>query len=203
MIDSLQKAGLTEWLKNPDAGKSSRIIEAIKVVNKHKTDRIVVFTNFRTTLNVAKYYVELETKRKCLTISSTMSMNKRDEVIQEFQQSTDAILFLTFDIAGCGLNLQCSNTMLLLSTAWNSGKTDQAIGRILRLGQRSTVVNIYHFLSNTAIEKCVFTKQFDKKICLKELLTGAMNSKVATMKTKDIVEFVNMEDNISIVNKIY
>jgi SNF2 family DNA or RNA helicase len=82
--------------------------------------------------------------------------------------ATNGILLLTYQVGANGLNLQCSNTVLLLDFWWNTGKINQAIARVLRYGQEAKKINIYYFTSNTGIEKILFDKQQAKLIVAKE-----------------------------------
>jgi SNF2 family DNA or RNA helicase len=92
---------------------------------------------------------------------------------------------------------------LLLDFEWSHGKSEQAIGRVLRYGQESNVVNIYLFSSNTAIEKAIFEKQDVKLNILKELETGSQKSKIVPVKVKDIINILGREENIKILEKIH
>ena len=126
--------------------------------------------------------------------------------MEKFKKKSDngkgTILLLTYEIGSEGLNLQISNTILLVDFFWNDGKTKQAIARILRYGQLSPVVNIYLFTSNTAIEKAMFEKHDLKLTILKELSEGTSKTKLKTMNVNEIIKIVNTEENINAIDKI-
>jgi SNF2 family DNA or RNA helicase len=131
-----------------------------------------------------------------------MSAIQRSETIETFKTGTGNILLLTYIIGAEGLNLQCSNTVLLADFEWNDGKTRQSIGRVLRYGQTSKVVNIYYFTSNTGVEKAIFTKHDEKLVILDEMSVGAIKSKIKKLSVKELINIINKEDNIDAINKI-
>lgn len=202
LIANLEKLGLKEWMNDKEATKSSRIKEIIKVVDKHKDERVILFTCFRTNLDIMKHHIDLYfPKRKTFTVTATMSSKGRKKVFDAFEETHDGILLLTYEIGGEGLNLQASHNILLTDFWWNDGKTQQTIARVERYGQTKEV-NVYYFLSNTGIEQAVFDKQNDKLIVLSELRTGPQKSKVKTIKVKDIIKFIDEHDNARLMGSI-
>lgn len=136
------------------------------------------------------------------TISGSDSMQKRGDILEQFKKENNAILFLTYAIGAEGLNLQSAQTVLLLDFYWNDGKTKQAIARVFRMGQLSKTVDVYYFVSNTAIEKAVFTKHCEKLKVLEEIQSGNMKSKVSTIKMKDIINLIETQENKELINLV-
>ena len=102
-----------------------------------------------------------------------------------------------------GLNLQCSHTILLVDFWWSCGSSNQAIARVLRYGQKSSVVNIYFFTANTGLEKGLFYKHEDKLSVLDELLIGPKKSVIRTLKTQEIIKIlINSDENKKLLKKI-
>lgn len=187
---------LENYLSDPDSSKSSRIQCIIDVINSHKDEKIVVFTCFRTNLNVMQAYIPED--RSHFVLASNHTSMRRAEILSDFEKSSNGILLLTYDLGAEGLNLQHCSTVLLADMWWNCGKTQQAIARVLRRGQLSTV-NVYFFTSNTGIEKGLFTKHVDKLKVLKELESGPARSKVKPLTTREIIDLINLEDNANLL----
>jgi SNF2 family DNA or RNA helicase len=204
LMEEINKLELNSFLKNKDSVKSTRMKKALAVIDKHKYENIVIFTCFRTVLDIFKTF--LPTDRKVYTITSSMSSKKRASVLEEFAKIIDSkyknILLLTYDIGSEGLNLQVSNTVLLLDFYWNDGKTSQSIARVLRYGQQSEEVNIYFFTSNTAIEKAIFDKQNLKLQIINELESGKQSTSIKKMNVKDIINIIDTEDTINALQKL-
>lgn len=199
----LSTPGVKQYIENSENVVSSRIQHVLNTLALHPQEKTIVFTTFRSCLNLIKTIVERKTKRDCSTISSDMRSLKRQQVIETFNAAEDApILFLTYDIGAEGLNLQTCRNMILVDLYWNKSKADQAIGRIVRQGQLADEVSVYFITSNTAIEEAVFTKQIDKLDVIQQLLVGTMKSQVKTISTQDIVRFINLEDNVNMLKTL-
>lgn len=201
LVYEVEKHGLCDWLNKDDCVKSTRFKEALKVIDRHLSENIVVFSCFRKCLTILKEFLPKD--RNVFTISANMSSDERFKVLIDFSKGNGNILLLTYDIGAEGLNLQSSNTVVLLDFFWNDGKTQQAIARILRYGQVAPVVNIYMFTGNTAIEKAIFEKHDSKLNIIDELANGRPITKISRMKIEEIVKIINREDNIYAIKKIH
>ena len=188
VCEEIKKCKLDKYLNDPKNIMSSRIKKVIETVNSRKNDKIVIFTCFRTCLDVIKHFLPKD--RNVYTITGSDSITKRGETIEKFGKKNDDIIILTYDIGSEGINLQAGNTLLLIDFYWNNGKTQQSIGRLLRMGQKAKEINIYYFTSNTAIEKAIFEKQNQKFVVLDEMFTGQIKSKINRIKVDDIIKMI-------------
>jgi SNF2 family DNA or RNA helicase len=200
LLKEVNMLKIGDWFNNENSILSSRMKNVLEVINKHQDERLVIFTCFRSCLDIFKK--QLPTDRINLTLSSTMTTNSRAKTLETFGKSENGILLLTYELGAEGLNLQISHTILLMDLWWNSGKTQQAIARVLRFGQQSSCVNVYYFTSNTGIEKAVFNKHEDKLIILDEIQEGPLKSSVKEMKVNEIIAIVEKEDNALHLNNI-
>lgn len=200
LLDNIKDLNLTNWLNDETSVKSSRITKVLEVVESHSDEQVVVFTCFRTCLDVIKHF--MPTTRPVFTLTSGMNMKKRGVIIEDFKKSTNGVLLLTYELGAEGLNLQFACTVVLADIWWNDGKTQQAIGRVFRYGQLSSIVNVYLFTSNTGVENAVFNKQNEKLTLLEELKTGPIKSKVKRIVMKDIINLIDMEDNKNLLRKV-
>lgn len=200
LLEETEKLDLKDWINSPESSESSRIKKITGVVNKHKSECIVIFTCFRSCLNIIKTF--MPSNRKIFTISSSDSIIKRGETIVNFKDSLTGILLLTYDIGAEGLNLQFSKTVLLTDFAWNDGKSQQAIARVLRRGQTADSVNVYLFTSNTGVEKAMFKKQSEKLLILEDLETGSSNNKITKMSIRDAISIISRSDNVEALEKL-
>lgn len=200
LLDNIKNSNLTEWLNDENSIKSSRIKNILEIIDKHKEEKLVVFTCFRTCLDVLKYCIPSD--RTVFALTSTMTSKSRGNTIEKFKETSNGILLLTYELGAEGLNLQFACTVLLVDVWWNDGKTQQAIGRVLRFGQISKIVNIYFFTSNTGIEKAVFNKHEQKLTLLEELKVGPMLTKVKKIVMKELIDIIDKEDNKNLLSKI-
>lgn len=203
LIKEIKNLGIDDWLHDPVTVKSSRIQKVIEVIGTHASERVVMFTCFRTCLDIVRHFITLEyTERPTFTLNSIMSMKTRMTTLQKFSESDNGVLLLTYDLGAEGLNLQCSNTVLMLDFWWNSGKTQQATARVLRYGQLADTVNIYYFMSNTGVEKAVFKKQTDKIKILNELKTGPMVTYITSVNMQEVISFIESAENRDLLTNI-
>ena len=196
--DEIMKRNIVNLLKeNP---KSSRINAIIDVLNKHPDERCIVFSCFRTNLDLMKKIVPDETGgRKVFTIKSQYTSQERVELVKRFESTSNGILFLTYELGAEGLNLQRSRIMLLADVWWNDSKTSQAVARVLRRGQTQKVF-VYLFTSNTGIEKSLYAKHIDKKEAIGFLMVGRMRGKIRKITMTDLIELIlKEEENINML----
>jgi SNF2 family DNA or RNA helicase len=203
LIKTIQKHGLNDYINNEDNVKSSRIKSVLKNLNDFKDKQVVIFTCFRSSVNILKFYID-KLKRPCFTLTGNDNIKKRADTIKEFENTFNGVLVLTFKIGSEGLNLQTSHTVFLVNFWWNSGTTSQAIARVLRFGQLSDIVNVYYFTSNTAIEKVVFEKHKGKLQLISSLMNGSMlNEKIKKIKIDDIIKFIEQHENPDLIKNIH
>lgn len=190
----LRNLEIDDWLQRESSVISSRIQKVLDVAQQHDKERIIVFTSFRSCLDVLKSV--LPKNRQQYVMTSTMNTKTRAKTLEEFRKSANGVYLLTYDIGAEGLNIQCSHTVLLMDLWWNSAKTKQAISRVFRLGQTSEVVNVYYFTSNTGVEGALFNKQSDKLVALDEIQHGPLKTAVKSMHVKQIIKLLNIEENV-------
>lgn len=197
LMDKFNKLKITDYLNNKTSACSSRLNQILKTIHSHNkaTDKIVVFSSFRTTLDLLRHFAEpLIEHMFCM--ESTMSTEKRGKLVRDFTEcKRNCIFFATYEIGAEGLNLQCANVVIIMDFWWNAGKTKQSVGRVIRNGQKSAKVHVYFYSSNTGMEKALFDKHQDKEICLNEMKTGAMTSKIRKLNMEDLIKLVNYEDS--------
>lgn len=201
ILDQIRNLNIRDYLEDINSVKSSRIDAVLSKINKHEKEKIVVFSCFKTALDILNNFIPEE--RSVFIIKSTMSMQKRADMINEFRDSDDGVLLMTYDIGSTGLNLQCATTVMLVDFWWNAAKTQQAIARILRYGQLADEINIYFFASNTGIEKIILEKQHAKNKIIDELMVGSVKSTVPRIQLDDIIKMINQNENTDLIHINY
>jgi SNF2 family DNA or RNA helicase len=199
-MDEIKELGIEKYLNDEKNILSTRIEKVLETLELHKNDKVVVFTSFRTSVDILMGVIK---GRKLVTLASSSSMSKRNEIIDLFNKTDDnTVLILTYEIGGEGLNLQTSSTVLLTDFWWNAAKTNQAIARVLRFGQEKEV-NIYYFTGNTAIENVLLLKHEAKLDVLAEIQHGKMTKKIKCFSISEIIKILKSEDNVSKISSIY
>ena len=85
-------------------------------------------------------------------LNGKVPVAKRGELIKRFETSDTCQVFLSTEAGGSGLNLQMADILINFELPWNPAKKNQRIGRIDRLGQKSSHLTIFNLISNNSIE---------------------------------------------------
>lgn len=112
-------------------------------------------------------------------LSGKVPVHKRQALIDEFSNNPDCKVFLSTDSGGTGLNLQAADCVLNFELPWNPARLNQRIGRMHRIGQTSSSLNVINLVSKDSIEEKILAGIHLKT----ELFTGVFDGGV------DKVEF--------------
>ena len=198
--NQFKKINLQEYLENEDSIKSTRLSKVLNTINSFNktTDKTVVFSSFRTSLDILEYLIKKEIpKIEIFVLESSMSTARRGQLVDDFSKiNKNSVLLTTYELGAEGLNLQAANTVIILEFWWNCSKHEQSIARVDRFGQKSPEVNIFFYTSNTGIEKSLFTKHHDKAVCLNEIKTGPLKSVVKSITMNEILKLIDTHENV-------
>ncbi len=86
-------------------------------------------------------------------LSGKIPVKLRGELIQKFETNPHYKIFLSTEAGGSGLNLQIADTLINFELPWNPAKKNQRIGRIDRIGQKSSKLTIFNFITRRSIEE--------------------------------------------------
>jgi SNF2 family DNA or RNA helicase len=172
----LTKYKLTDWITNKNSYISTRLKKCMEILNNHTTEKVLIFGCFVSCLEYLRWICANFINRPLFILTSTTNIKKRTELLDDFRQSKNGILLLTYSIGSEGLNLQEANVIIHLDLYWNKGKENQALSRIYRKGQKSRVVYQYIIISNTQIEKTMLKKQEDKLNIISDINNGCVEN---------------------------
>lgn len=152
--------------QNQDA-KVEPLLDAIDaILSEDRTQKIIIFTEFVAT---QQYLQEFLVNRgySVTTLNGSMSIEERNEAMQEFKNNTS--VFISTDAGGEGLNLQFANIIINYDLPWNPMKIEQRCGRVDRIGQQRDV-HIYNFIVADTVENRVREVLEEKlSVILKEM----------------------------------
>src|SRR5690606_5459575 len=107
-MNSINKLGIDEYINDATSNYSSRLRKVVELFTKHSNEKIVVFSCYRTIIDTL-FCVHRDFAgggRNLITIDSKDSITKRQEILNEFEESENDILLLTYKIGNVGINLQ-------------------------------------------------------------------------------------------------
>jgi len=126
------------------------------VASKHK---ILVFSQFTKMLQKIKQKL---LGYKVLYLDGKTSVNDRNSMVEEFQNSEYPSIFLiSLKAGGYGLNLQASDYVFVFDPWWNEAVEKQAIDRAHRLGRSRSLIAKRYLTTNT-IEEKIYRLKLDK-----------------------------------------
>ena len=155
---------------------STKIVEAVRIVRQlAASNRLgrgaVVFSGFpRVTRNVFASLKEATGSPPTYTpyaIDGAVPLKRRGRIFDKLHWQTDAagrdvaspaaalpcILCSTFKTSGVGINLTKLSHIILLDTPWDSATKQQAIGRVIRIGNRSPRVHVWSIVARDTVDE--------------------------------------------------
>jgi len=160
------------WLKSPlsDSGKINLLVEKLAEVvgSGHK---VVIFSQFVMLLErvreaLVKNFPDLP--RYELT---GMTLD-RLKPVQSFQGANGAaVMLVSLKAAGTGITLHAADYVFLLDPWWNPAVEAQAVDRVHRIGQKSTVF-VYRMVTAGTIEERIQALKASKKDLFDKLIGG-------------------------------
>ncbi len=177
-----------------ESGKIERLINIIKeyILNGHK---ILVFTSFRTALNIVKDKLE-ENNIKSYIIDGSVSSKKRMDLADSFNEDGDVKVFLIMLRAGgTGLNLMGADVVIHLDLWWNPQAENQATDRAHRIGQKN-MVEVIHLIMKGTIEEKILELQNKKRVLSDKLIDGEVRDKniLNELSREDIENLLSYEN---------
>eukprot|EP00964_Phaeocystis_antarctica_P147855 scaffold114562_cov33-Phaeocystis_antarctica.AAC.1 len=127
---------------------------------KARGHKVLVFSQFSTTLDLLGEYLEL--RRASLgsyeRIDGGVGGAERQAAIDRFQADAQSFLFLlTTRAGGQGINLAAADTVILFDSDWNPQGDLQGMARAHRLGQ-TRPVQIYRLVTVGTYEQRMFER---------------------------------------------
>jgi superfamily II DNA or RNA helicase len=160
------------WLKAPltDSGKINLLVEKLTeiVSSGHK---VVIFSQFVMLLDrvrdaLMKNFPDLP------RFELTGMTLDRLKPVQSFQNASGAAAMLvSLKAAGTGITLHAADYVFLLDPWWNPAVEAQAVDRVHRIGQRSTVF-VYRMVTAGTIEERIQALKASKKDLFDKLIGG-------------------------------
>jgi superfamily II DNA/RNA helicase len=147
---------------------------------KNTNRKIIIFSEW---IKVHKLIGQLLRKNKIgfVELNGKVPAKLRGDLIKKFENNPECSVFLSTEAGGSGLNLQVADTLINFELPWNPAKKNQRIGRIDRLGQKSSHLTIYNLITENSIEQQIAAGLMIKQ----NLFDGVLDSSSKT----DYVDF--------------
>jgi superfamily II DNA or RNA helicase len=160
-------AYVERYLSNENAeiifedSKFKALKKIIQKVVQENQNKLIIFSFFKDTLR----YIE-----KCLNdinvpnlkIDGDVPIINRQQVINKFKESENAMILLSSEVGSEGLDMQFCDALVNYDLPWNPMVVEQRIGRIDRIGQKSEVIHIYNLCIKDTIEDQIFERLLNR-----------------------------------------
>ncbi|EUC34822.1 hypothetical protein COCCADRAFT_92479 [Bipolaris zeicola 26-R-13] len=123
------------------------------VQQQGSSDKCIVFSAWKTTLDIMAGIFDVASV-PYFRIHGSIPASRRSKVLDDFEQSTTVrVLLITLGTGAVGLNkMKAANIVHIIEPQWNPSIENQAIGRIIRLGQEKTV-KIFRYIMKESVEE--------------------------------------------------
>ena len=175
LLTLAQPSGSSENLEfkpySPDS-KSSKITALLKELqllqDSSAGEQVVIFSQFSTYLDILEKELTHAFPKdvaKIYKFDGRLSLKERTNVLADFavkDYSRQKILLLSLKAGGVGLNLTCASHAYMMDPWWSPSMEDQAIDRLHRIGQTSSV-KVMRFIIQDSIEEKMLRIQEKKR----------------------------------------
>jgi superfamily II DNA/RNA helicase len=115
----------------------------------------VIFSEWTTmTMLIGKHLSEMGIS--FVELSGKIPVTKRQALIDEFTTNPQCKVFLSTDAGGTGLNLQAADCVINFELPWNPARLNQRVGRVSRIGQQSSCINVVNLIAKGSIEEKIY-----------------------------------------------
>lgn len=132
-----------------DSTKAKRMLELISQA-KSEDRTVIIFSFF---LNTIKEVMTLLGKHAYGPITGSVSVNRRQEIIDEFKSApAGSALVAQIQSGGTGLNIQSASVVIICEPQLKPSIENQAVSRAYRMGQGRNVL-VYRLLAENTIDE--------------------------------------------------
>jgi DNA repair and recombination RAD54-like protein len=136
------------------------LMQMLETVMRMPTrEKVVVVSNFTIVLDEVAVLVRRQ-HWSAFRIDGSVALDKRDRIVQAFNNPANAIniLLLSAKAGGVGLTLTGASRIVLVEPDWNPATDAQCMGRVWRQGQTKPVF-VYRLLTVGTIEESILQRQ--------------------------------------------
>ncbi|GJE99781.1 hypothetical protein PsYK624_160520 [Phanerochaete sordida] len=164
-----------------DDADATRPEEYVPLWDTTLPDKIVVYSFFTQQQQLLKKVLEFHGIH-ALLLHGSLSRKKRAEVLQKFRQSPVGCVLIVTSVGITGLNLDCANIVIFLSSMWSGQEDRQFIGRVWRSPQTKPVL-VYRPLAMEVNESSLSNIAFSKEEMHDDFISPADDERSSLIST--------------------
>ena len=154
----------------------SKLLSAKDIIHQktNSNQRTIVFSRYTDTLNALVQTIELDerfagvpfglyTGKDCWISDSSGKHEVSKSQLQNALAKGSILFVICSDAASEGINLQSASVLVNVDVPWNPGRLEQRIGRIARLGQKASSVEIANLWYPNSVEATMYGRLLERK----------------------------------------
>lgn len=179
-----------------DATNESPKLEELKYILLEKLDikntpkKIIIFSEW-VKMHKLMGAMLRENNIGFAELNGKVPVSKRGDLIRRFETNPACKVFLSTEAGGSGLNLQVADILINFELPWNPAKKNQRIGRIDRIGQKSSHLTIFNFITTNSIETRISLGLLVKQSLFDGVLNKANQTNFVDFSEKGRSQFLN------------
>ncbi len=163
------------------------LLEKLDVINSDR--KIIIFSEWVKVHKLIGHILR-ENNIGFAELNGSIPVKLRGELIRKFETNPHCKIFLSTEAGGSGLNLQVADTLINFELPWNPAKKNQRIGRIDRLGQKSSKLTIFNFITRNSIEQQIASGLLVKQNLFDGVLDSTNKTNYVDFSTKGRSQFI-------------
>ena len=178
---------------NPKISESGKMELLITILENilDVDEKVIIFTQYAQMGKIIQKLVSEKLKTDVLFLHGSLTQQKRNEVIENFQENKDSkILVATLKTGGVGLNLTAAQNVIHYDLWWNPAIENQATDRVHRIDQKSDVM-VYRFITKGTLEE-VIDEMSKSKIDLANKAISSDETFITEMSNEELKEKLSL-----------
>ena len=169
--------------------KAERMVElCLQALSEGR--KVVIFSYFLETLS---FVTDLLLGKSLPAISGKLSLEKRQEILHQFDEPVAQVLPIQIRAGGIGLNIQTAEIVILCEPQLKPSDEMQAISRIYRMGQVNHVF-VYRLLSADTIDEVLVKRLHDKQNIFNQFADESeISDQLEQLKEDDVQTLIQSE----------
>ena len=194
----LDKGGMS--MDVPRARDGTKLRQLLKLTKEWKRNgaKFVIFSQWTSMLHVCR--VALEERGYVVTaLEGSMSLEEREQAVRQcaINKKTGKVdgMLISLKAGGQGLNLTCFSKVILMEPHYNPSVEEQAIGRVMRMGQKHASVEVVRLVTKKTVEMDILKIQEKKKKHVDRLMANKTKKKETQRNKKKKTNMTNRTNN--------
>ncbi len=159
MFNKLRMVANSDFLLHGEPSEIPKLDELREILlNKlnlrEQKQKIVIFSDWKS-LNLMIARMLRSEGIGMVELHGEVPVDKRSDLLKEFNENPECLVFLSSATGSLGLNLQEADTLINFDIPWKRSQWEQRIGRIDRMGQKSSRIRIINLISTPSIETSI------------------------------------------------